>query len=244
MASHPGVTRGAFTGAWLRGAYTDPDQATQHTADPAHAVTDAADQNPTWQGPPVEAGPSALEIGLPGSEWVVQSQGRVLDTSDTRAHTPDPGDHGASRERYFGEPPTQFTNEKYEGNRFESFPVETPFPVAALQRGLNGLPTNNPDGYRAGWVEQSWITRKFVIGERIHDHRVLLPNIAFAETEADGSTVPPASPYLSPFAPLARMIRRVNQRPTMRRQPPEMLADQTTDGSPMLPPPVDIWVVG
>lgn len=234
----------SFSGSWMRGAYVDPAAPVRHTADPAHQVPDELDPSPTWHGPSVDVGPSALLTDLlPGMEWVVTTPGRVIDRSATRAHDADPGDHGASRDRAYGEPPERFADEIYDGARFESFTV-TPISTTALQRGLNGLPTNNPDGFRNGWVEQSWISRKFAIGERVHDHRVLLPNTAFVETTGDGSTNPPASPYLSPFAPLARVIKRINQTPEIRRQPPDMLAGQVTDGSPLISPPADIWVVG
>ena len=150
------------------------------------------------------------------------------------AHT---DDYGASRRLNYDVPPFQAHDERYESVRFEGVPAfELPAIVGGGQRGLNGSAVNNPplemyggQGFRRGWVEQSWVDRKMYDPTRTHDERMVLANTAAYERNAPA--VQDAGPYNSPFDSLARIITDVRQRPTMRRQPPPIVESITDDGS-------------
>lgn len=137
-------------------------------------------------------------------------------------------DFGSDRASTYGAPPTQFADERYESARFEGVGPVSLAPQV-FTRGLNGLADNNPDGFRPGYVEQNWVDRKFAVGERVHDMRILTPDLPFVDTDAP----PPADPgaYNSPFSSLARMVTSVNQRPMIRREAPPVDQDVISDGS-------------
>jgi len=235
----------ALSGGWLsrQREYIDPPEQL-HTADPAHGITGDGDDLRAY----AYSAPPASELGegvddYPGMEWVVESGGLVLDTTPT-THDPLRGDYGAARARDHAEPPLQFADERYLSARFES--NDSPgMSEAALKRGLNGLPENNPEGFRRGWVEQFWVDRKFNEGERIHDARVNLPNTAYMEDNAP----PPdeGTPYTVPFGSLQRMIDRTWNSPMLRREPPpfdeSLMTDGVTDPT-YYDPPTEIWVAG
>lgn len=218
----------AFTGAWRSGAYLAPDEFTRHEPDPRHTEHPPEDEaNASTYAAPPQDDPGVFGE-YPGMDWVIQTAGRIVDATDTRSHERDDGDHGAAVAGAFSERATAFADERYTHDSFEFTPSTEVNPVA-LQRGLNGLPQNNPEGFRAGFHLPTWATRRFPIGERRNDERVLLPDVAYAEGEAK-----PLSDGLYPtsFGSLARSITNVNQRPQARREPPPMLADEITDGSP------------
>lgn len=163
-------------------------------------------------------------------------------------------DYGASRELNSDIPPFQASDERWIGDRFESFgPVGDLIPTIAGGggRGLNGLTVNNPPddsyqgrGYRYGWVEQTWVDRKMYDPTRVHDERLNLPNVADFET----NNPPPvgAGPYNSPWDSMARPITNIAQRPLMRRQPPPVDQSIMEDGNATAYDPYysDAWVVG
>jgi hypothetical protein len=238
----------AFSGSWLSGAMVqDPQGAVQHVADPVHAIRtdDQGVQVATYQTPAVDGGITASPYDTgeyPGAEWIVETGGRVLDSTDYESHQRDNGDRGAEKAAVFGEPITQFAGERYVNERFEGITGQDINPVA-LQRGRNGLSENNPDGFRRGWQEQNWVDRKFpTTVERIHDHRIIFPDTSFAQTQG----APPVTrgPYPLPFGALAKSITSVNMRPQARREPPPLNADLIDDGSPIDVAQVDSWVVG
>lgn len=160
------------------------------------------------------------------------------DVEYARASAAAHGDnYGASRKATYDTPPFQAFDERYISTRFEGVPqFELPGIVGGGQRGMNGSAVNNPplemyggEGFRRGWVEQSWVDRKMYDPQRIHDERLVLPNVA--TTERNANAVKDAGPYNSPFDSLARIITNVQQKPTMRRQPPPITEDITTDAS-------------
>lgn len=160
-------------------------------------------------------------------------------------------DYGSSRKSSYDVPPFQAHDERYLSTRFEGVgQIELPTIVGGQQRGLNGSAVNNPPlemyggrGYRYGWVEQSWVDRKMYDPTRTHDERMVLPNVA---TVGANQPVPSAAgPYNSPFDSLARIIRNVQQKPTLRRQPPPINESITDDGSfPGYADESPDWVVG
>lgn len=218
----------AFSGAWRMNATYQNDERVVHTADPAHSMVGPDDsvQVTTYQTPAMlDPGP----VGeFPGMEFVVETPGRIIDTSDTRSHDPDTGDHGAAVEGVYAAPMTRFFDERYITERFEGNTAPEVNPVA-LQRGLNGLAVNNPEGFRLGWVERYFENRKFPIGERVHDHRIIFPDLPQFD---DGAPPINGGAYPVPFSSLARNITNINQTPTARREPPPMYGDIVTDGAP------------
>lgn len=232
----------SFTGAWRQGAYLQPDQAVTHTADPAHAEIGDDDgvQQFTYQTAPMDD-PGELGPEYPGMEYVVNTRGTIIDTTPV-SHERDDVDHGADEKGWYEAPDFQFSDEKYEGARFEGLDMTQEINPVVLERGLNGLPANNPEGIRRGWIEQQWVNRRFAVAsERQHDHRVVFPDVA-----TFGADTPPVSegPYPTAHSFLARAITNINQSPEDRREPPPMLRSQITDGSPYESPVSDAWVVG
>lgn len=229
-----------ISGKWFAGAYTDP-AAVRPEPDQRHATAPPEDagQVATYTTPPQEDAGARGEY--PGSEWIVQTVGRVVDTTDLRDHTPDGADHGGAVAGAFGERAPAFYDEAYSSDNFELSPDTQVTPVA-LQRGLNGLPQNNPDGFRAGYHRDAWANRgRFPIGDRRHDERANLPDTAYTEKGA-----PPldTGAYPVPFGSLSRSITNVAQRPLQRREPPPMGGDLIGDGSPFVPAVVGSeWVM-
>jgi hypothetical protein len=149
-------------------------------------------------------------------------------------------DYGASRNQNHAQPGLQFSRERYASQRFE-VPVDTATNVVALQRGLNGLAENNPDGFRQGFDFVPYVDRKFEIGQRFHDAHVAEVNTAAV---IKNLPVPPnAGPYNSPFNFLARAITR-SPVPMVRRDPPPIDAPVVSDGSENLYAAHSDWVVG
>lgn len=243
---------GAFTtlsGQWARNTYYEPDRAKLHTADPAHGETDAPDTaRYAYEAPPGEDLGEAGEF--PGSEYVDVLSGVLIDTTPT---THDGGDtmpvyasdlqmqqasgaahgtdYGASHAQNHHPPSLDFASEKYVHQRYDSFGPQDQVGVSpvALQRGLNALAENNPDGFRPG-VQEHWrVDRKFNIGQRVYDLRPLWLNTAYQEADVPPPADPnPATPS---FSSLARAITNVAQRPQLRREPPGLAESILTDGA-------------
>lgn len=253
----------SYSGAWLRNAYKDPLQAVLHTADPAHATVGQTDQ-----GPDVTSAPALTEAApngeYPGSEWLVQTSGVVLNatpedhtqgapaqnyaseldmqTASSLAHNVDQG--GVAQSNYYPRP-LAFYDEQYQNTRDEGLDSQ-PVNEVALRRGLNGDPENNPDGFRRGYDFSSWVFRKFnyvTNGQRQHDMHVLTPNTV---TEIPNQA-PVISPYMSPFTSQARAMTRTWSLPSVRREPPPMDTWSQTDGQDSLyasyQAPSEDWVV-
>lgn len=120
-------------------------------------------------------------------------------------------DQGAAAAEWSAPRPLQFTDEHYESITAES--LDAPDDgvstgggiVAALQRGLNALRLNNPDGFRRGYGTVNPIDRDFWgVGQRElrHDHRPLAPNLVYASRQNIPASQ--ASPYGWVFAQDAR----------------------------------------
>lgn len=219
----------AFSGGWREGAYVVPDEYARSEPDRRHTEHPAAGDEanaPTYRTPPQDD--PGVYGEYPGLDWVVQTGGRMVDTSDQRSHERDDSDRGAAVAGAFGEKAFAFHDEQYTHEAFE-FTASSEVNPVALQRGLNGLAQNNPDGWRAGLNLPTWANRRFPIGERRTDERAVLPDVAYAEGPAEPLS---DGPYPTAFGSLARAITNVNQRPQTRREPPPMLADEVTDGSP------------
>lgn len=238
----------AYSGAFKTRAYYDPPPF-RFEIDPQHDGRDAGDLNAfTYDAPPL---PEVADVGeFPGMEYLSPLPGVTLDYTpvghdgpghpvreserDMQAdsHEAHARDFGASRKANFEPAPMDFYDERQVHTVVEGFGTgSTEVSTVALQRGLNGLPENNPDGFRAGETHLWRYDKKFAVGERVHDERVTTLNIpAFA-----GNVPPPPpaqfTPYSSPFASLARPMTRIFQIPEMRRTPKGISADVVSDGA-------------
>lgn len=242
------ATMTTYTGAWLKNAYVDPRSAFVPTADPVHGETDTTDPAlaVAYDAPPLtEAGPVGA---YPGSEWVVSTPGTLIDHTDYDSH--ESTDHGTElgadvQLNYSPFAPTQAAGEQYVNTRFEGLPGQG-VSDAALKRGLNSLPENNPQGFPRGQeqVNDYWVNRKFMVGERVHDRKIVTPNTADYAHDIPASTA--TAPYSHAFRYLGRPITNINQRPELRR-PPEPVSDDilTDGGAPVATSPsLSSWVVG
>lgn len=223
----------SFRGAWLQHAMREPDQAVLHTADPAHAGGETVPPAEfAYSAPPMqEAAPTGpLYIGR---EWVVTSGGTTIDHTNYDSHDATTADEGASRQRNYGVPAFQAAGEHYQADRFSGIGEYAPSD-AALRRGMNALPENNPEGYPLGTVEQYWVDRKLYFGRRNHDTRVVTPNTAYEPKDVP----PPAvgNQYTSPFSSLANGVPVVGSRPSLRRPPPPISDDLVNDSTEPLHP--------
>ena len=255
----------AYTGMWLSNALYNTGRTALHQSDPAHADTTSAPdtyQSVAYSAPPAD--PVGALSSYHGQELVDATYCHQLDQTPEDHNDgsvdgvfPDDGqyggrlgqqiasvaahseDYGASRERNFAQPGLQFAREHYTSQRF-SMPVQTTTTPVALQRGLNGLDENNPEGFPIGQDFVPWVDRKFEIGTRYHDEHVAEVNTAMVIKNVP---VPHgASQYNSPFALLARAITRPVQ-PMVRRDPPPIDAPVVSDGSDTLYAASSEWVV-
>lgn len=221
----------SFTGAWrAKQFYVDPYERL-HTAGADH-VKDATDPNPTWDAPGDLDQIPEYATEYPDADWLFADTGGVIiDMTDYQTHDAPTSplsapNEGAARQGVFSPPVLQSHDERYLAPRFESI-SESPVSDAALRRGLNADPINNPDGFRLGWVNQTFVDRKMYDPERVHDRRLLTPNVASVDTDQPGQPVP----FGNPFRALARAMTTVNQRPMIRREPPTIDESVVTDGS-------------
>ena len=258
----------AYTGGWRAHTefYKEPGTPL-HTADPAHSTPGSQQIGEfAYEAPPSDPAPDYM-TEYPGQEWVVvDTPGLVLDSTPVShtegltavAHATDlemqhaatashAVDQGAGRAGVYATPPMQFHDERYLDARFEGLGPVVQDPIVT-RRGLNGLPENNPPdseggmphGFRLGWVMQNFVDRKFAIGERVHDQRMLTPNTAWAPADQPAGN----NQYTSPFDGLARGLPTTWSRPMLRRNPPPVSEDMVTDGSEDVYPTLDDWVVG
>lgn len=246
-----------YTGAWKARAqtqYLDPASPRLEVVDPSHAITDAPDpRKADWAAPPMQD-PGIVPGGqYPGMEWVVRTDGQVLDHTPDDNHTPPqytsgPGvhsvDYGGTTVTYRGDAVLGYPGQSDEAIFMEGLgPIEIN-PVA-IDRGLNSYAQNNPDGFRRGIVDWWRSNRPSRMLERRHYSRPVWPNTADVVTN-----VPPPdgawSNTTSPFNSMARQITNLWQRPQTRREPAGISEGLTGDGSASvlhqtMPSP---WVVG
>ena len=234
-----------FTGAWRARQFTTDPPERLHTAGADH-VKDMGDPNPTWNTPgDLDQVPEYVSEDYPEDAWLfADTTGVAIDMTDYQSHYAPHSpmtapDEGASREAMYEPPVLQSHDERYLHTRFEGL-TSSPVPTEALRRGLNGDPLNNPEGFRAGYVDQDWVDRKMYDPERVHDRRLNLPNTADIVADQPGQPVP----WGNPFAGMARAITNVNQSPMIRREPPPISESVTTDGSEDVYDAYPEWVAG
>jgi hypothetical protein len=235
-----------FSRGWRETAFTvDPDEPL-HVADPSHSRA-SNDPNATWYAPADvhEQADFLYDEDAVVGDYVSDATGLILDTTPTDHQ--DGGDfgistnnvdqaatnaatagrsYGAERQDTFYVPPFQDSSTRYLNRRFEGLDA-TPVAPVVMVRGLNSNAENNPEGFRRGWVEQTFIDRRMYDPERVHDRRLVTPNVAYTESnqEAYGGTSG------SPFDSLAKSLRSISQKPQIRREPPSISESLMNDGS-------------
>lgn len=236
----------AFTGGWTRRQFYVEPLEKLHTVGAEHSDRATQDPNPVWDAPgDLDVTPEWM-ADYPDADWLhADTPGISIDmTPDSHDTYGGPvataPDQGAADESVYAAPIVQDYRERYLAARFEGL-SESPVADAALRRGLTADPINNPEGFRFGWVEQNFVDRKFMIGERFHDRRLNTANTAY--DGGDGNPVPSTSG--NPFRVLARAITDVAQKPMIRREPPPPDVDIVSDGSETLyDDGMPNWVVG
>jgi hypothetical protein len=244
-----------FTGGWVRQVDRDPygDRPSQvFTAGKEHyrpEVTEA--QKVTYQAPPglaldvgseftdgqyislvTEGGPVDLSQNFDrNARWEQQAQGV---SRPNAAHW---DDQGASRRANYAVPGNKDHTERTVVELREGIGTYAPDPVA-LQRGLNALDTNNPEGYRKGFDPAVFVHRRIYAGGgddiRHHSYRVLSPNTPYFG--AVGPYVP--TPTGTPYPTNARFVYGW-QRVQPRREPPPMDDNVIANPDPNSYP--DVW---
>lgn len=228
--------------------YTDPLSEPVHVVDAAHGVVDLEDAGTPWVIAAPELPAVAQADPYPGLEWVDTYRTPELDQTDYRSHEgrdtypaqPDrvaqqqvsgighSENQGAALRQTWFAPRPRILREQQVNDRRPGIGPGASLGVnpVALQRGLNALPENNPDGFHPGTVRRYMIDRKFYAGQRVHDQRPLIPRTV----TLIGNVPPTGAPNGSPFSSFARSIKNVWQRPDQRREPEGVTAAALTDG--------------
>jgi hypothetical protein len=202
-----------YSGAWSRGVASYTDQGdVQHTADPSHATADT----PTGAAGNFADTPPAGDVAsfvapenlnqYPGMDWMYVDQGAHVPYTVPEGHGGSPQNvaDGSTVFQYNRPDALQFTDERFTVPRWETPALAPNGPdsgadgfVKSNFRGLNSLQENNPEGFRNGYDSNVITERKFNVGERVHTHRPLAPNVLFSPTVVPGNT---HSPYGHVFA--------------------------------------------
>lgn len=250
-------TAGAtVTGAWKAAAtsgYYDPEEPKKHIADPAHFQTDTPDpKRADWSMPPVQDPGYVAGGQYPGMEWIIATGGMVLDQTPDDDHSP-PGyglpdphtvDYGGTAVTVKGDAVLGYPGQTDEAIRLEGL-GETAISPTAINRGLNSLDQNNPQGFRRGFTDWWRSNRPSRMIDRANASRPVWVNTAGVVTNVP----PPAGGWSntsSPFDSLARQWKNVWVKPQVRREPDGISDGMSGDGaaavlSQTVP---NVWVVG
>lgn len=147
-----------------------------------------------------------------------ESHGLVLGT-DPDSYAAHSVDHGAAAVHHFVDPIERSTADTYQTQR-----LEMDFPStgsrAALTRGRNSWPENNPEGPPAqGHYTMRWIDRQFSRRQTRHDMAPLRPYVAGNAVEIPGAQGKQANQYTSPYGNLANARALKLSTPQVRRVP-------------------------
>lgn len=246
----------AYTSNWLRSQQTADPRATKLPLPSERHGTEVGDQYPNDAQSPPGADYGDVQLIDP----VVQTPGIVLDAVELshdsrRAH----GVYGTQQERQSAQavghegqdlgwvrqtyvaPPFQDDTTRYAEDCWTGNPAYAP-PPEAIQRGINGLPQNNPEvegydpgGFRRGFRYFRFVDRKHNINPRVYQAQQLLAReirVPHDQPAQDSSF-----PKGSPFRAFSRVQDTIAQAPELWRSPPRLtdtiLADQppvTDDG--------------
>lgn len=161
-----------------------------------------------------------------------ESYGVMLGT-DPDSYAAHMQDHGAAAVHHQADGPV----ERDDRDTYRTVRVEMDRPSgntsrAALTRGRNALPENNPDGAPdQGHFTMRWIDRQFVRRQARHDMAPIRPYVAGNAVELQGAQGPDANAYTSPWANLANARTLKLATPQLRRVPRQPDDNATTDGT-------------
>lgn len=212
--------RSTFTGAWRNAAAGVSDAGPTHTVDPAHGDRDPATGRDTGEAIP-GFDPAAGDDIAGYHPAPITADGTRLDSTDYDSHDATTADRGAVAERFRADRPFTFDGDEYRVRYEDPIAlVNRTISDAALRRGLNGDPINNPNP-RQPAPEAIWsVVRRRVLGYRTHQLRDVTDNTATVVTgggrAADGV-----------LTGAERGLPRLLARPAQRRSP-EPLSDSIT----------------
>lgn len=205
-------------------AYAEPTPVLPDTPAVLYATDDFMLPVPTMVLDPLDRSPLGHDVG--GVD-----RGDTLIESQQLAGAAHSVDDGAAAVHHFDTPITRATRDTYQTQRVSAeFAVSTS--RAALTRGRNSLPENNPDGPPPqGAYVTRWIDRQFARRAARHDQVPLSSKVAGTAVSTPEPTASQATPYTSPFAGLALARVRKLTTPQVRRVPRPPDEDAITDGT-------------
>lgn len=231
-----------YKGAWSRGQRFTPapganpnlgaGASTLHL-DPVDPVTGWEEPTPTlpalppsmygdedWQYPvPVLAGDVALDREPETHFYGGVSRGDSLIEGQQLAGVAHSQDYGAADAQFFEPPIQRAVADTYQTQRIQA-EFATSTSRAALTRGRNSLPENNPDGPPPqGHYVMRWIDRQFTRRGIRTDMQPLRPYRAAVAAQAPEPGPAAANAYTSPFARLMNARQRKLTTPEVRRVP-------------------------
>lgn len=147
------------------------------------------------------------------------SNGMMIGT-DPGSYAAHMDDHGAAAYHHANEPIERSNADTYRTARLEMDRPSAGISRAALTRGRNSLPENNPDGPPdQGHFTMRWIDRQFSRRQARHDMAPLRPYVAGNAVQIPAPTHANGNQYTSPFARLANARVRNLTTPQIRRVP-------------------------
>lgn len=244
----------AFRGAWSRAQRTTPPadrnpnlgvalDAKQHSvddqyADPFSEPTPSLPSGPEYLyalddyfPPPVYVTDPVITEPEGHQYGVVQEGGQDQLTAIGEAYVGHMADYGAADVHHWGDPIERADRDVYRTDRIEA-EFATSGSRAALTRGRNSLPENNPDGPPAqGHYVMRWIDRQFTRRGIRTDMQPLRPYTAGIARQVPAPTDSNGNAYTSPYARIANARQLKLTTPQLRRVPRPVSDDAQSDGT-------------
>lgn len=148
-------------------------------------------------------------------------------------------DRGAPQRETFRAKRIRAVDEVRETRRLEVEPISGGSRIGAL-RGDNGLPENNPEGFRNGMRVQRFMNRR-IPGTARRDHNPWPARVRVAAAPHVSPAPATYNRYTSPFSQNQRARARFAQMPLARRTPRPWDDNVTTDGTPIEAPVFQTW---
>lgn len=245
----------AYRGAWTRSQKTTPPpdanpnlgdrvDMTQHSerdswADPFPEPTPSLPSVPEWLyaiddfmmpqqilvHDPVITEPEGHQYGT------VQEGGQDQLAAIGEAYRAHSADYGAAAVHHYADPIARADRDVYRTDRIEA-EFATSFSRAAVTRGRNSLPENNPDGPPPqGTYVMRWIDRQVKRHEIKPDMQPLRPYVAGTAVQIPAPGEHNGNQYTSPYPRLANARQLKLTTPQIRRVPRQVGDDAITDGT-------------
>lgn len=174
---------------------------------------------------PVEREPRGHLVGT------VQEGGQSQLDAIAEAYVAHSADYGSAAVQHYADPIERATRDTYQTVRVEA-EFATSSSRAALIRGRNSLPENNPDGPPPqGTYTMRWINRRPSRHEIKPDMQPLRPYVAGIAVQIPAPGDANGNQYTSPYPRIApaRLLKLVT--PQLRRVPRPIGDDAQTDGT-------------